>query len=79
MPVGGPRQAWEGGRGGGVVRPGHTPATPAKSGGLLGGLLGGGARPTDDPTTSDSGGAGRGKGKGGDDANGGDKGQRSKR
>ena len=62
-----------------VLRSQDTPVAPAKSGGLLGGLLGGGARPTDDPTTSDSGGAGRGKGKGGDDANGGDKGQRSKR
>ena len=68
-----------------VLRSQDTPVAPAKGGGLLGGLMGGGARPTDDPTTSDADGAGRGqgkgkaKGKGGDDANGGDKGQRSKR
>ncbi len=69
-----------------VLRSQDAPATPAKSGGLLGGLLGGGSRPTDDPTTSDSdSGIGKGKGtskgksKGSDDGDGGGKGQSSKR
>ena len=64
-----------------VLRSQDAPAAPAKGGGgLLGGLLGGGSRPTDDPTTPDAGKPKpKPKGKGGDDGDGGGKGQRSKR